>query len=124
MNIISERDYMSEYEPLPPIEIEDDAVALIEVSGGEHPIEFHATRHNTKLTTYLGRAAFNNIFVWDEEKSMRVFKEADQYEVLEQYAIEHHFPMSLNETEVPAEVQEMYVKMNAQQIPNGVPEDW
>lgn len=115
---------LNEYEPLPPIEIEDDAVALIEVSGGENTIEFYATRHNTKLTTYLGRAAFNNIFVWDEDRSMRIFKEADHYEVLEQYAIEHNFPMSLNETEVPADVYEMYVKMAAKHIPDEVPEDW
>lgn len=115
---------MSEYQNLPPIEIEDDAVALVEVSGGEHPIEFHATRHNTKLTTYLGRAAFNNIFIWDEEKSMRIFKEAPHYDQLQDYVLENHFPMSLNETEVPAEIQEMYVKMYAQHIPDTLPEDW
>ena len=115
---------MSEYEPLPPIEIEDDAVALVEVSGGEHPIEFYATRHNTKLTTYLGRVAFNNIFVWDEEKSMRIFKEAPHYEELEEYVLENNYPMSLNETEVPAEVQEMYVKTVISQIPDTLPEDW
>lgn len=115
---------MSEYEPLPPIEIEDDAVALVEVSGGEQPIEFYATRHNTKLTTYLGRAAFNNIFVWDDQKSMRLFKEAPSYDELQEYILENNYPMSLNETEVPAEIQEMYVKMYAQHIPDEVPEDW
>lgn len=115
---------MSEYEPLPPIEIENDAAALIEVSSGEQPIEFYATRHNTKLTTYLGRAAFNNIFVWDENKSMRIFKEAQHYDRLEEYVIENNFPMSLNETQVPPEVQELYVKTVINQIPDTVPDDW
>lgn len=112
---------MSEYEPLPPIEIEDDAVAVIQISDG---LEFNATRHNTVLTTYLGRAAFNNIFVWDEEKSMRLFKEAPHYEQLQDYVLENHFPMSLNQTVVPAEVQEMYVKTVINQTPDTVPEDW
>lgn len=112
---------MNEYEPLPPIKIEDDAVAVIQISDG---LEFHATRNNTVLTTYLGRTAFNNIFIWDDQKSMRLFKEAPSYDELQEYILENNYPMFLNLGEVPAEIQEFYVKTVMQDTPDTMPEDW
>lgn len=112
---------MSEYQPLPHQPIEDDAVAVIKVN---ESIEFTATRNNTLLSTYLGRAAFNNILIWDEQKAMRLFEEAPDYEQLEEFIQNNDFPMILNQTTVPAEVQEMYVKTVMESTPDTMPEDW
>lgn len=112
---------MSEYQPLEMEPIEDDAEVVIDVGEG---MEFRATRHNTLLSTYIGRAAFNNIFIWDEKKSMRMFKEAPHYEQLQDYILENFYPMDLNQTVVPPEIQELYVKTVMRHIPDALPEDW
>lgn len=112
---------MSEYEPLEMEPIEDDAVAVIQVN---ESIEFTATRNNTLLSTYLGRAAFNNILIWDEQKAIRLFEEAPDYEQLEEFIQNNDFPMDLNQTVVPPEIQELYVKTVVKQMPDVLPEDW
>ncbi len=112
---------MSEYQPLPCQPIEDDAEIVIDVGDG---MEFRATRHNTLLNTYIGRAAFNNIFIWDDQKSMRMFQEAPHYEQLQDYILENYYPMDLNQTVVPPEIQEFYVKSVMQNASDTIPEDW
>ena len=112
---------MSEYQPLEMEPVENDAEVVIAV--GED-IEFRATRHNTLLSTYIGRAAFNNIFIWDDKKSMRMFREAPHYEQLQDYIMENNYPMDLNQTVVPPEIQELYVKTVMNHTPDTVPEEW
>lgn len=116
---MSDRD--KEYEPLRYEPIENDAMVVIGIGDWA---EFGVGRENTVLCTYLGRSAFNNILIWDEEVSMRIFKEAPAYEQLKNFILENDYPAYLNQLEVPPEIQESYVEIVVHTVPDEVPEDW
>lgn len=112
---------MNEYQPLGHEPIEDDAMAIIRLSDD---FEMEMRRDNTVLNTYLGRAAFNNILIADEESCMRIFTEVGQFDMLTEFIQDNNFQMVLNQIEVPELVQEEYVEMTMSHLPDWLPEDW
>jgi hypothetical protein len=53
-----------------------------------------------------------------------MFQEAPHYEQLQDYIMENNYPMDLNQTVVPPEIQELYVKTVMNHTPDTVPEEW
>lgn len=102
---------MSEYEPLlyQPEEPENEPAMRFETDGGK---ELLATRFNTRLYTFLARAAFNHIFIIDEVKDRRAFgyylweltPDHEPNEIFNNamtYMVENDYPSTQNSLTVP-----------------------
>lgn len=111
--------------------------------------EFEMRRDNSRLFTFIGKTAlnellvdseqFNHVFLQlepiDEDGNIRgtyIFSRHDSYNQLAGYMVENDFPMSLNNLEVPDCDKSAYQTMVEQQLKSELesefgdfpPEDW
>lgn len=94
--------------------------------------EFLATRDNTSLFTFLGRAALDHVFIKEEETETNtmmgtyIFSSHKMYEKMAEYIFENDYPMYLNLREVAQCDQTAWDDMVHQQVEEyeGIPEGW
>lgn len=93
--------------------------------------EFSATRFNTSLFTFLGRSAFNHIFITREVQDgvnagTYIFSHANPYQEMVEYMEAYGYPMHLNQTSVPVCDQQAYEGslLHDLEEADGIPSDW
>jgi hypothetical protein len=106
---------MSEFVDLhwEPENIDDEPAMRLDAADD---FELLATRMNTRLHTFLGRGAFNHIFISNEiaedgrEMGYFVWAHNTGFEDMEEFMMEHDYPAVLNALVVPASDIEVYYK--------------
>lgn len=82
-----------------------------------------ATPENSRLITFLGREALNCILIGGEDYTMIMFDTSEHYDELGSFMVENEYPLHLNQQEVPDEIMDYYVSLEAEDIPDTIP-DW
>ena len=82
-----------------------------------------ATPENSRLITFLGREALNCILVDGNDFRLVMFDTAEEFDELGVFMVENEYPLHLNQQEVPDEILDYYVSMEAEDIPDTIP-DW
>lgn len=91
--------------------------------------EFIMNRHNTSFFSFLGRAAFNHIFVSiNEETSLGAFvfrtdNTEEMYDALLSHVQEHNFPQHLNLNDISEGDKAAYFRATFSEIPDTIPDD-
>ncbi len=91
--------------------------------------EIIADRMNTKLYTFLGRAAFNHIFITAEQRGSQrigsfVWGHNKAYPEMAAYMVAYNYPRDLDALVVPASDLEAFYTSEVVLGQDYVPEEW
>jgi hypothetical protein len=86
-----------------------------------------ATRFNTKLSTYIGKAAiYNHVYINPQGlPPLYVFEcMTDYYSSMKEFVEYNDFPQELNNLHVQQRVVEAMVSISMNDVGNTIPEEW
>lgn len=95
----------------------------------ENGEEIEASRENTALYTFIGKAAlYNHVFVAvDDENGIYTFQDSPHFMEMARFAINNEFPLHLNLFEVQdcdREAYEKYIGQLTFDLEDYPPQDW
>lgn len=96
--------------------------------------KYELTRRNTRLYTFLGRTAFDHIFILNDEQPKentvtglylpRETMGAEKFDIIADYMRDNLYPLHENLLEVPEGDENIITSMLSKDLEDTIPDDW